>query len=817
MCKRKKPRKGTVKHMNSEKNDRTNETTENYSPKAVLLRAFGDIWKVLRQTPEELTEKRPEERNLILKKGGEISLFFLLGFLFEYARLPFGAYPFAAAAIGASTSHTVTMALGQLASIAVNGMPLSHLLSLVILLTMRIIGRVLVEKPRMNFSEDPISFIKYELFSESVYLRMSAVSISVFSIGLYTIIENGFMYYDLWGALLGMVCAPLAAYIFSQFFDAESRNARNVAIAAFTLCAVYALKQFDGLGEFLAIAASQVIMLYSVRKIPPIYSLALSLLCGLISIPRLFPIFMLSAIAYVAITSFIKEGENAAFFVSLATSAVFGFAIEGKEAFFTVFPAILAAAAADNLIRALIPGIVQSDVFLPAHIKQNLLTSRENEEKLERMSESFKNLSDAFKRLSDRLSRPGLYEIRRECDDVLDSYCNECKYAGACWCDDYNDTIEFLSDTSKHLFNIGKADVSLFPDSISGRCEKKDEIIEKINSNVKNLYRDTLEKEKLAVFSSDYSSLSRIINESIEEKQQENSENLELSEKATEALGKYKKDFHTVSVWGKRKLRIFARLKTVSENTITMREFRSLMEKCCECSFANPTLKIEGKSMTVSLSMRPVVCAEAGSSRATAGGFGLCGDSPSFFEGHDNFFYALISDGMGTGPNAALASGISEVFLKEMLEGGNRIETSVNMLNTVIASKGNECSATVDIMELDTLNGNCTFLKSGAASSFILREENVYKLSARTMPLGILDSPDTDMQKVRLIPGDIVFLVSDGAAPKDNYENLISIIKCSSQKEDAKTLADRVVENTKKYSKDDISCVVVKILDTVKK
>ncbi len=523
------------------------------------------------------------------------------------------------------------------------------------------------------------------------------------------------------------------------------------------------------------------------------------------------PVFFLSACAFTAVSAFARLREGASSTAALATSAIWGLIVSTRESFYTVLPAVLCAAALDNLIRAVLPGVSDTEEYVPAKVKQNLITTRETEEKLEKLSESFKNLASAFKRLSDKLSKPGIFEIRRECDDVLDGFCNECKKCSICWGEDYNTTMAFLNDTGNLLAENGSLVKEAVPESLRARCESMDEIIQSINGKVKKLYKETLEKEKLTVFSADYSALSRIIEDSISSRQLENSENRELTDKAIEKLGRFRNDFHTISIWGKRKLRVFARLKTVSENTVGMREFKRIMEDTCGCSFSNPNLKIEGKSMTITLSMRPTVACEAACAKKSAGNLPLCGDSPSFFEGHDNYFYALISDGMGTGAGAALASGICEIFLKEMLEGGNRIETSVDMLNAVIASKGNECSATVDIMELDLFSGNCTFLKSGAASSFILRDGSVYKLSARTMPLGILDEPDTDMQKVRLRAGDTVFLVSDGTAPKDNYDNLVSIIKCSSPGDSANMLCERVIENTRKYSKDDISCVAVKI------
>ena len=166
---------------------------------------------------------------------------------------------------------------------------------------------------------------------------------------------------------------------------------------------------------------------------------------------------------------------------------------------------------------------------------------------------------------------------------------------------------------------------------------------------------------------------------------------------------------------------------------------------------------------------------------------------------------------MGTGSNAALTSGICEVFLREMLEGGNRVDTSLSMLNAVLTAKNDECSATVDIMELDLLSGRASFVKSGAASSFILRDGNVYRLSARTMPLGILDEIDADIQKVRLKDGDTVFLVSDGNAPMDNYDELINIIKSTLPSDTLESISEKIISSSKKISKDDISCVVIRV------
>lgn len=776
---------------------------------------FGTIKQLLISSPSIKEEKseESEEQKQIVKRGALVCMFFTLGVLFSFAEMPFGAYPLGIALVGGASSHVFTLSLGMLCGIFSAKLQMSHFLSLAVLIFVRILGRTLLDKPSYSIKNDIWNFIRYDLFTENIYLRLSAVSVAAFSLGLWGIIANDFRFYDLWGALIGMILSPACAYLFSLFFDSENSGARAISIGGFLLFSVYALRQIDGIGMFLAVTAAEVATITLARILPPIRVLAMALLFGICCGMEYTPMFFLSAIAFILVEYLTKRHSKASLAVGLAVCVGYAFIADARTALYTVFPAILAAAAIDELIQACVPGIgiVCCDEFVSAKTKQSLMTTKEAEERLTRMSESFSNLSRSFKRLSDRLSHPGVYEIRRECDDIIESYCCDCKNSSVCWGEDYNTTIGFLTSISTHLGSSGTVDIGFAPKSLRDRCSSIDKIIHDVNEKTKLLYRDTQKREKLTVFSADYNALSSVISDSIAQRRAENSENAELSEKALTAMGKYLNDFHTVSVWGKRRIRVFARLKTLSENTVGMREFRQIMEKVCDCSFSNPTLKIEGKSMTVTLGIKPNFKAEAASSAESAEKGSMCGDTPTFFEGHDDYFYALISDGMGTGPNAALTSGICEVFLREMLEGGNRVETSLRMLNSVLGAKSDECSATVDIMEFDLLNGRASFIKSGAASSFILREGNVYRLSARTMPLGILDDIDADMQKVRLCDGDLVFLVSDGNAPMDNYARLIELIKETKEDEELSHICERIIKSSRSVSRDDLSCVVIRI------
>ena len=124
---------------------------------------------------------------------------------------------------------------------------------------------------------------------------------------------------------------------------------------------------------------------------------------------------------------------------------------------------------------------------------------------------------------------------------------------------------------------------------------------------------------------------------------------------------------------------------------------------------------------------------------------------------------------MGSGPEAAYTSGVCAMFMQKMLCAGNRSDITLRMLNNVIRSDnmgcGRECSATVDLLELDLMSGTASFVKSGAAPTYIAREGTVYKISSRTMPMGIIKNADARITKFDTKAGDIIVMMSDGCCP----------------------------------------------------
>ncbi len=193
---------------------------------------------------------------------------------------------------------------------------------------------------------------------------------------------------------------------------------------------------------------------------------------------------------------------------------------------------------------------------------------------------------------------------------------------------------------------------------------------------------------------------------------------------------------------------------------------------------------------------------------------GISGDAAVSFE-TDGRYYMVISDGMGSGKEAALTSGVCVTLLEKLIRSGAELETALKMLNRVIRATGRETSTTVDIAEIDLVTGEARFVKSGAAPSFVLRDGGIFRLQSKTVPIGIIRALDAEMIKFDIAAGDTIVMVSDGAAR--SYEEVPWLLDMMTADDtvlrgnEREAAAKIVREAARRGSMDDITCAVLRI------
>ncbi|MDR1569159.1 MAG: SpoIIE family protein phosphatase [Oscillospiraceae bacterium] len=132
-----------------------------------------------------------------------------------------------------------------------------------------------------------------------------------------------------------------------------------------------------------------------------------------------------------------------------------------------------------------------------------------------------------------------------------------------------------------------------------------------------------------------------------------------------------------------------------------------------------------------------------------------------------------LSDGMGHGSDAAGESRTVLQLLEDGFHAGYGRHELLGVVNDLMRScHGAERYATVDLCVLDLKSGEAAFEKMGACASFLIRQEmaaelkegglKCRKLSGGTLPMGILEDVTPKSFRMRLSPGDLLVMVSDG-------------------------------------------------------
>jgi stage II sporulation protein E len=142
-----------------------------------------------------------------------------------------------------------------------------------------------------------------------------------------------------------------------------------------------------------------------------------------------------------------------------------------------------------------------------------------------------------------------------------------------------------------------------------------------------------------------------------------------------------------------------------------------------------------------------------------------------------------LSDGMGSGPDAARQSVAATELLERLLGAGFSAEAAARMVNSVLLARSDtEAFATLDLALVDLADGSAEFWKVGAAPTLIVHGGSVHggsvhggsvhggsvhggsveRIESGPVPAGVL--PDVEVRVARRIlrPGDVVVLASDG-------------------------------------------------------
>lgn len=196
------------------------------------------------------------------------------------------------------------------------------------------------------------------------------------------------------------------------------------------------------------------------------------------------------------------------------------------------------------------------------------------------------------------------------------------------------------------------------------------------------------------------------------------------------------------------------------------------------------------------------------------------GDSYSFSKLKDGTYMMIISDGMGSGPEAGQESKAAVELIEKFTEAGFSKTISINTVNSIMTLKFNEDEkfSTLDLGSIDLYTGEMDFMKVGAVASYIKRGDNIDVIRSKTLPIGVLDKVDIEVINKRVKSGDIIVMISDGLVECGNTEGgrdwILEYLE-NSNENNPKEITEEIIRIGKSLSKgktkDDMTVLVSKV------
>ena len=168
---------------------------------------------------------------------------------------------------------------------------------------------------------------------------------------------------------------------------------------------------------------------------------------------------------------------------------------------------------------------------------------------------------------------------------------------------------------------------------------------------------------------------------------------------------------------------------------------------------------------------------------------------------------------MGSGEVAKDTSTFVCEFMKSALSAGADKQTLMHILNHTIKAQREECSATVDLFEIDMLTGEAIFMKSGAAPSYVKRDSSIFRIRSQTAPIGLMKTIDCEKTKVEIKPGDHIIMLSDGVAESSEDAPWLLLLLGGQADKNLQSYADWILSEAIKNNgpRDDMSVAVIRI------
>ncbi len=451
------------------------------------------------------------------------------------------------------------------------------------------------------------------------------------------------------------------------------------------------------------------------------------------------------------------------------------------------------------------------------------MVKKEAGERMKRLSCVFEKMAGVITKNNKRTEMSQEKEEKMLIENVAQRVCRNCRNSKKCWVDDYKDTYKVVSDLLRATKIRGWSEQYDVPPAFKNVCYNPSALVLETNK-VYELYRvntvwenKILESKKL--INQQLCDVSRVVEGIAEEIENGYSFELEAEERMVEFLDNLGVRVADITVVKEKEERYQINITVADCKKDSTCHFviAPAAEKILKRRFYAENRNCTSGKCSIVLKEREWFEAEVGVSRTRQKGEKEWGDSYAIIRPGDGKVIVALSDGMGSGNEAAKESNETVKLLEGMLVAGIDKETAVKLINSVLILKSyDENFATIDMLIFDLYTGYGEFVKTGSVGSYIKKGKKVVCLRSSSLPTGIVGVSEPAKSKMRFSKGDVIVIASDGVTEVIRDDSWIREVLKNINEESAKEISDILLNKAMKLQSthtDDMTVLAVKITE----
>ncbi len=396
------------------------------------------------------------------------------------------------------------------------------------------------------------------------------------------------------------------------------------------------------------------------------------------------------------------------------------------------------------------------------------------------------HLSAGFRKLYDCASRPAPERTRRGeaanlFDRAADAVCRDCVRRERCWKTDSAGTVKLLSPLLDLMARKGTIAAADMPEEFRRQCVRLEAFVGTVNGELRGLayrrqYRARLKEGRAAAYGQ-FVDMAQVMEDAARELSGAAGPDMAAERRLIRYL-KTRDLEGMCSVFRDGRGRLHALIEGPGAEALGQEP--NYLETLSEVLGVRLCQVVGPESARMVLRQAEPLAVSVGIASLKKEGESVSGDRGTYFKTDYGTLCVILSDGMGSGEDAARESQAAVEILEELLKAGMEPGCAMRLLNSAAMLKnGDEWGyATVDLCCIDLFTGETQFIKYGAAPSYIKTGRAIRRVKGTSLAAGMLagEGSAPDLMRMRLRPGNVALIASDGVLAENSDQWLRDIL-----------------------------------------